>query len=83
VAGYETESGLVCFGTKAAVLYYLVMIRDLDLELVFPVRDRPSALLMELKADCLHMAGIINEQEKRWVTSKIRAVLESDYKRAA
>jgi hypothetical protein len=56
------------------------MIRDLDLEPVFPIRDKPSALLMELKADCLHKTGIINEQERRWVTSKICALLESDYK---
>ena len=57
------------------------MIRDL--ELIFPIRDKPSALFMELKADCLHKARIINEQEKQWVTSKIRALLESDYKQAA
>lgn len=59
------------------------MIRDLDLELIFPIHDGPSALFMELKADCLLKAGIINEQEKQWVASKIDASSEKNYKHAA
>jgi len=57
------------------------MIRDL--ELIFPIHDKPSALFMEIKADCLRKAGIINEQEKQWIISKIRALLERDHKQAA
>ena len=83
MAGFENESGLVCLEPKPHVLHYLVMTRDLELELIFPIRDKPSALFMELKADCLRKAGIIGELEKQWVASKIRALLENDHKQAA
>jgi hypothetical protein len=49
----------------------------LDLELIFPIRDRPSALLMGLKADCLCRAGVIGERERRWVEARIDAVIDS------
>jgi hypothetical protein len=57
----------------------------LDLELIFPIRDKPSALFMELKADCLLKAGIIDERERRWVHSRIRAItkMDMDQKQAA
>lgn len=59
------------------------MIRDLYLELIFPIHDGPSASFMEIKADCLRNAGIISEQEKQWVASKIHAMSEKKYKQAA
>ena len=56
----------------------------LDLEAVFPIHDRPSALLMGLKADCLCSAGVIGEGEKRWVEARIDAVIDPiDRKQAA
>jgi len=48
----------------------------LDLDLIFPIRDRPSALLMAVKADCLAHAGVIGERERRWVDARISAVLD-------
>jgi hypothetical protein len=47
----------------------------LDLDLIFPMRDRPSAQLMAVKADCLAHAGVIGERERRWVEARIGAVL--------
>ena len=47
----------------------------LDLELIFPIKDKPSASFMGLKADCLRKAGVIGEREKQWVQAKIRAVM--------
>ena len=62
----------------------LVMQNALDLELIFPIRDRPSARLMGLKADCLCCAGIIGERERRWVEARIDAVVDPiDRKQAA
>lgn len=56
----------------------------LDLELIFPICDRSSALLMAVKADCLCRAGVIGEREKRWVQSRIEAVIDrADLKHAA
>jgi len=49
----------------------------LDLELIFPIRDRPSAELMGLKADCLCRAGVIGERDWRWVQSRISAVIDA------
>ena len=49
----------------------------LELELIFPIRDRSSALLMGLKADCLCGAGVIGERERRWVEARIDAVIDA------
>lgn len=46
-----------------------------DIELKFPIKDAASASLMLIKADCLHKAGIINEDEKRHVHSRARTFL--------
>jgi hypothetical protein len=43
------------------------MYRPLTMELIFPIRDEPSARLMSLKAECLHMAGVISEREEQAV----------------
>jgi hypothetical protein len=47
-----------------------------DLELVFPIKDAASAVLMTIKAGCLHKAGIINEAEKQHVHSRARTFLD-------
>lgn len=46
------------------------MRRELDLDLIFPVKDEPSARLMRLKAECLCNAGVITEREKQAVDTK-------------
>ena len=38
----------------------------LDLELIFPMKDAPSAAFMAIKAVCLHEAGIISKADKLW-----------------
>ena len=43
------------------------MRRDLNMDLIFPIRDEPSAWLMSLKADCLYKAGVLSESEKQAV----------------
>ena len=55
----------------------------LDLELIFPIRDRPSAELMGLKADCLCRAGVIGERDRRWVQSRINAVIDAAERKQA
>ena len=51
------------------------MHRPLTMELIFPIRDEPSARLMTLKAKCLHMAGVISEHEKQAVLGRAAKVL--------
>ena len=51
------------------------MLRVRDIEVIFPIKDAPSAALMLLKADCLHTAGIINQAEKQYVYSRARSFL--------
>lgn len=46
------------------------MHRFLDMELIFPIRDEPSAQLMSLKAECLHIAGVISKREEQAVLGK-------------
>jgi len=40
---------------------------SLDLNLIFPIRDVPSADLMVLKANCLWNAGIIDDRQRELV----------------
>ena len=55
------------------------MHRSLKLELIFPIRDRPSAQLMALKAECLHMAGVISAREEQAVLERAaKALMASD-----
>lgn len=52
--------------------------RSLDLDLVFPMKDGPSARLMRLKAELLYRAGIIDHDARAVVFAKADAVLERD-----
>jgi hypothetical protein len=45
------------------------------MELIFPIRDEPSARLMSLKAECLHTAGVISEREEQAVLGRAAKVL--------
>ena len=51
------------------------MHRPLTMEVIFPIRDEPSARLMSLKAECLHMAGVICEHEEQAVLGRAAKVL--------
>jgi hypothetical protein len=46
-----------------------------NLELIFPIKDAPSASFMSFKASCLRDAGIITESEKHWVDARVLSVL--------
>ena len=46
-----------------------------NLELIFPIKDAPSASFMSFKASCLRDAGIITESEKQWVDARVLSVL--------
>ena len=50
--------------------------RAVDMEVIFPVKDAASAALMAIKADYLHKAGIISEQEKQWVDHRVHTFLD-------
>ena len=50
------------------------MPRTLNLELIFPMRDEPSARLMSLKARCLQRAGMISKRDKQAVLGRAKAV---------
>jgi len=49
-----------------------------NLELVFPITDAPSASFMSFKANCLLDAGIITDAEKHWVEARVLSVLVGD-----
>jgi hypothetical protein len=51
------------------------MERAWDSELIFPIKDAASAALMVIKADCLHNAGVICDEEKQSVHSRARPFL--------
>jgi hypothetical protein len=51
------------------------MHRLLDMELIFPIRDEPSAQLMSLKAECLYIAGVISKCEEQLVLGKAAKAL--------
>ena len=51
------------------------MHRPLTMEVIFPIRDEPSARLMSLKAECLYMAGVISEHEEQAVLGRAAKVL--------
>jgi hypothetical protein len=53
---------------------------SVNLELIFPIEDAPSASLMSLKANCLLDAGIITENEKQWVDARVFYVLAGDHR---
>jgi hypothetical protein len=49
-----------------------------NLELIFPIKDAPSALFMSCKASCLRDVGIITESEKQWVDAKVLSALAGE-----
>ena len=49
-----------------------------NLELIFPIKDAPSASFMSFKANCLLDAGIITEGEKQWVDARVLSVLAGE-----
>ena len=49
------------------------MHRELDMAIIFPIRDAASAALMAVNANCLRRAGVINEQQKQCVDSRVRS----------
>jgi hypothetical protein len=65
--GKEREAS---FGTNGQFRLYWGMRRDLNMELIFPIRDEPSAWLMSLKAECLYKAGVLSESEKQAVQDR-------------
>jgi len=52
------------------------MHRKLDIAIIFPIKEAASAALMAVKADCLRRAGVISEQQKQCVDSKVRTFLD-------
>jgi hypothetical protein len=57
--------------------------RDLDIDLIFPMKDEVSAWLMCIKAELLFEAGIIDSDEISAVLERAAAVLEQVSKQAA
>lgn len=55
------------------------MHKSLDMELIFPIRDEPSAQLMSLKAECLQSAGLISKSEERAVLGKAAKALTASH----
>ena len=49
---------------------------NLNIDLVFPIRDDVSARLMWIKAELLYDAGIINAKELGVVTERAAAVVD-------
>jgi hypothetical protein len=54
------------------------MKKPVNLELIFPIKDAPSASFMSLKANCLLDAGIITEAQKQWVEARVLSTLAGD-----
>jgi hypothetical protein len=50
----------------------------INLELIFPIKDAPSASFMSFKASCLLDAGVITEGEKRWVDARVLSILPGE-----
>ena len=59
------------------------MPHELDIDLIFPIKDEVSAWLMCLKAELLFDAGVIDTDEKCAVLSRAAAVLDDTPKQAA
>lgn len=51
---------------------------NLDLDLIFPIADEPSARLMVVKAQCLYAAGVIDEEERQAVFAQAAAMRPHD-----
>jgi hypothetical protein len=59
------------------------MRHELDIDLIFPIKDEISAALMCLKAELLFQAGIIDADEISAVIERAAAVLDQLPKEAA
>jgi hypothetical protein len=59
------------------------MRHELDIDLIFPIKDEISAALMCLKAELLFEAGIIDADEMSAVIERAAAVLDQLPKQAA
>ena len=51
---------------------------QVDLDLIFPMRDAPSAELMAVKAACLCNAGVIDARQKNIVEQRAREFLRGN-----
>ena len=49
-----------------------------NLELIFPIKDAPSASFMSFKTSCLLDAGVITEGEKQWVDARVLSVFAGE-----
>ena len=59
------------------------MCRDLDIDLIFPMKDEVSAWLMCVKAELLCEAAIIDSDEMSAVLQRAAAVLDQTSKQTA
>ena len=59
------------------------MRHDLNIDLIFPMKDDVSAWLMCLKAEMLYQAGIIDTNELNAVLERAAAVLDQAPRQAA
>ena len=59
------------------------MRQDLNIDLIFPIKDEVSAWLMYLKAELLFEAGVIDNDELSAVLERVAAVLDQASDRAA
>jgi len=56
---------------------------DLNIDLIFPMKDEVSAWLMCVKAETLYQAGIIDTDELNAVLERAAAVLDQAPRQAA
>ena len=56
---------------------------DLNIDLIFPMKDEVSAWLMCVKAETLYQAGIIDTNELNAVLGRAAAVLDQAPRQAA
>ena len=59
------------------------MRHDLNIDLIFPMKDDVSAWLMCVKAEMLYQAGIIDTNELNAVLERAAAVLDQAPRQAA
>jgi hypothetical protein len=56
---------------------------DLDIDLIFPIKDDVSAWIMYLKAELLFEAGVIDSDELSAVLQRVAATLDQAGDKAA
>ena len=57
--------------------------QDLDIDLIFPIKDEVSAWVMYLKAELLFEAGVIDSDELSAVLQRVAATLDQARDKAA